>query len=69
VIVVPGPASTELGLRVAELLGAKVIPVESKTFPDGESYIRLLGDVGGETAVIVQTTSPPQDTHLISNCS
>ena len=64
-IVVPGPASTELGLRVAELLGTKVVPVESKTFPDGESYIRLMGDVGGENAVIVQATGPPQDTHLI----
>lgn len=65
VIIVPGPASQELGQKIAALLGAKVVPVESKTFPDGESYIRLGGEVKGEDAVIVQTTSPPQDTHFV----
>ncbi len=64
-IIIPGPASKELGQKIAELLGAKVVPVESKMFPDGESYIRLGGEVEDEDAVIVQTTSPPQDTHLI----
>ena len=64
-IVVPGPASQELGKKVASLLKAKTVPVLLKKFPDGESYIRLDGDVKGEEAVIVQTTSPPQDTNLM----
>jgi len=66
--VVPGPASRELGLRVAELLGADVVPVKHKLFPDGESYVRFDGSVEGETVAIVQSTYPPQDKHLIELC-
>ena len=41
------------------------IPVVSKIFPDGESYVRLEGDVQGEDVAIVQTTCPPmQDGRL-----
>ena len=64
-IVVPGPASVELGKEIANQLGAQVIPVEFKRFPDGESYIRLDGSVTGEDAVIVQTTGPPQNENLV----
>lgn len=42
-----------------------MVPVTFKVFPDGESYIRLDGNVGGEEVVIVQTTGPPQNTRLI----
>lgn len=64
-IVIPGPASQELGRKIADLLRARVVRVGFKRFPDGESYIRLDGDIKGEEAVVVQTTSPPQDTHLL----
>jgi len=63
--ILPGPASKELGEKMAKLLGLEQIPVFFKVFPDGESYVRLEGAVEGETAVIVQTTSPPQDQRLI----
>jgi ribose-phosphate pyrophosphokinase len=65
VIVVPGPSSLELGRKTAEFLKAKVVSVGFKTFPDGESYIRLEGNVEGEDVAIVQTTSSPQDSHII----
>jgi len=64
-IVVPGPASQELGQKIAELLKTKVVSVEFKRFPDGESYIRFDDDVENEDAVIVQTTSPPQNENLL----
>ncbi len=64
-IVIPGPASIELGEKIARELGVEAHPVDHRVFPDGESYIRLTAPVEGETAVIVQTTSPPQDTRLI----
>lgn len=64
-IVVPGPASHDLGFKIANLLGVKAVPVESKIFPDGESYIRFTESVKNEHVAIVQTTSPPQDTRLI----
>lgn len=64
-IVIPGPASTELGKRIARALGVEAHPMEHRVFPDGESYIRLTTPVEGEAVVIVQTTSPPQDTRLM----
>jgi len=63
--VVLGPASQQLGEKIAQLLNAETVPVAFKTFPDGESYIRLEGKVQNEEAFIVQTTSPPQDSKLI----
>ncbi len=66
-IIVPGPASTELGRRIAELLKAKAVTVEFKRFPDGESYIRFEDpeQIKNEDIAIVQTTSPPQNENLI----
>jgi len=64
-IVISGPASVELGREVAAQLKAKVVPVEFKRFPDGESYIRFDGDLRGEDVVIVQTTGPPQNENMI----
>lgn len=63
--VILGPASTQLGQKIAELLNAEAVPVAFRTFPDGESYVRLEANVQDEQAVIVQTTSPPQDPKLI----
>lgn len=64
-IVIPGPASKELGEKIAAELGAFSHPVENKVFPDGEQYVRFTAPLKGETVVIVQTTSPPQDSKLI----
>jgi ribose-phosphate pyrophosphokinase len=64
-IVVPGPASQQLGRRIADVLKARIVSVIFKTFPDGESYLRLNGDVKDEEVVIVQTTGPPQDAHIM----
>jgi len=64
-IIIPGPASRKLGEEIARALGVDAHPVEHRFFPDGESYIKYTSSVEGETAVIVQTTSPPQDTHLM----
>lgn len=63
--ILPGPASKELGEQIAKLLGIEAVPVFFKAFPDGESYVRLEKALEGETAVIVQTTSPPQDSRIV----
>jgi len=65
VIVIPGPASQDLGRKVADILKSKIVSVVFKTFPDGESYLRLDGNVKGEEVAIVQTTGPPQDVHIM----
>jgi len=64
-IIVPGPASQKLGRKIAELLKQKIVPIEFKRFPDGESYIRFDGEVENEDVVMVQTTSPPQNENLV----
>jgi ribose-phosphate pyrophosphokinase len=64
-IVVPGPASRELGALVASELGVEPHPVDHRAFPDGESYIRLGAPVQGETVILVQTTAPAPDQKLL----
>jgi ribose-phosphate pyrophosphokinase len=57
--VISGPASKELAEKISVLTGYQNIPVASKIFPDGESYVRLMGSLRGENVAIVQTTCPP----------
>ncbi len=64
-IVIPGPASQQLGRKIADLLKIRVVPLEFKRFADGESYLRFDGDVQNEDVVIVQTTSLPQNENLV----
>jgi len=64
--IIPGPASKQLGQRIAEYLKIEPTTVFLKTFPDGETYIRFeTTTLKDEEVVIVQTTSPPQDQKLI----
>lgn len=63
--IILGPASTQLGKEIANILKVETVPVAFKTFPDGENYVRLEGQVQNEDVAIVQTTSPPQDVRLI----
>jgi ribose-phosphate pyrophosphokinase len=63
--IILGPASTELGEKIAELTGYEKVLVAYRIFPDGESYVRLEGNVQNEHVAIVQTTSTAQDTRLM----
>ncbi len=63
--IVSGPASIELGDKVSELLGVPSVPLEFKVFPDGEIYLRYTEEIRNEDLVLIQTTSPPQDSRLI----
>jgi ribose-phosphate pyrophosphokinase len=63
--IIPGPASRDLGEKIAAFLNAETVPLAFRLHPDGESYVRLEGKVQGEDVVIVQTTCPPQDSRLV----
>jgi ribose-phosphate pyrophosphokinase len=63
--VILGPASTELGEKISHLTGFEKVPVTSRIFPDGESYVRLETSLHEEQVAIVQTTCAPQDTRLM----
>jgi ribose-phosphate pyrophosphokinase len=61
--VVAGPASSDLANNIAMRLEAQLTVASLRIFSDGESSIKL-GKVG-KNCVIVQSTHPPADTHLI----
>lgn len=64
-LVAPGPASPELGEKLAKALNADIVGLEYKTFPDGENKVRLLSDVRNRKVVVVQSAHPPVDSHLM----
>ncbi|MHA1194557.1 MAG: ribose-phosphate diphosphokinase [Promethearchaeota archaeon] len=61
-IMIVGPASQILGVRIAQELGIETINTETKNFPDGENYLRLnLEDesiLQGKEVIIIQSTGP-----------
>lgn len=56
--VLGGSASTRTAKELASILGADLVAVEQKTFPDGEVYVRVPAKLRDEHVVIVQTTQP-----------
>ncbi len=56
--ILAGSANPRLAERLAHEMGCSIAEVESKEFPDGEIYVRLVEDVRGEDVVIVQSTHP-----------
>ncbi len=64
-LIIPGPASKELAHRVSNIVGIKTATLESKIFPDGDSYFRINEDVSGQDVTIIQSTYPPQDRNLM----
>lgn len=63
VSVITGPGSFDLANNIARILGAQLAVANLRIFSDGESSIKL-GRVG-KNCVIIQSTNPPTDTHLI----
>jgi ribose-phosphate pyrophosphokinase len=64
-IIVPGSSNGPLAYRVAKLTGARLAKVEYRRFPDGEKYVRVLDDVGGEDAVFLQSAALSPDEYLV----
>src|SRR5918912_3522331 len=62
--IIAGPASSDLANRIASRLNAELIPAEVNIFTDGESKVRLT-NVNGRNCVIVQSTYPPTDRHIL----
>ena len=61
--VIAGPASTDLAEKIAKRLGAQLVAAELRIFSDGESKIKM--GRAGKDCVIVQSTHPPTDTHIM----
>jgi ribose-phosphate pyrophosphokinase len=53
------PGAEGCASRLAAALGAPICRIESRRFPDGETYLRVLGDIAGrEAAVVAQLRDP-----------
>jgi ribose-phosphate pyrophosphokinase len=65
VVVLPGPASLELGNCIADYLKSISIPVDLRVFSDGESKIRIDANLSNKKCIVVQSIYPPVDTHLM----
>ncbi|MFQ6010720.1 MAG: ribose-phosphate diphosphokinase, partial [Nitrososphaerales archaeon] len=59
-----GNTSSNLGNRLAELLKAPVIDVQTKVFPDGEGCLRIQGDPYGKKVLLVHSMYPEPDKRL-----
>ena len=64
-IIIPGPASKELATNVAMKIGGRIVEVECTTFPDGESRLSLSDNVGNQPVILIQSTYPPVDRHIL----
>lgn len=58
------PGNEELAENLAQLTGSETGGVETRRFPDGESYIRIHGDPKDRDAYLVCTLADP-DHHLL----
>jgi ribose-phosphate pyrophosphokinase len=54
-IVIGGSSSQDLASKVAKELGTEAGVLEIRRFPDGEKYLRVLGDVKGQEVAVVQS--------------
>lgn len=61
-ILIAGPASQILGVKIAQELGIEALNTEIKLFPDGENYLRInIEDetlIADKKVIIVQSTGP-----------
>ena len=64
-IVAAGPASLDISANLSAMLGSQLAKSTVTEFPDGESKIRVEGDFNGKSVIIVQSTYPPVDKHLM----
>lgn len=63
-LVLPLPGNERLARAVAGAAGFEIAEPEVRRFPDGESYVRLAGDVSGRDVVLVCTLADPDPAFL-----
>lgn len=65
VLVTSGSSSKFLAWNVAQQLKAKYLNTAVKHFPDGETYVRFLGEVAKEEVIVVQSLALKPNDYLI----
>jgi ribose-phosphate pyrophosphokinase len=64
-VLIAGPASSPLVNSLSNLLNLPIFVAETKTFSDGETKVRIDAELQGKNAILVQSTYPPTDQHII----
>ena len=65
-VLIAGDAHPHLARRLAQESGAALVPATVARFADGETRVRIEGEVRDADVVLVQPTSPPVNEHLMS---
>ncbi|MBI5941022.1 MAG: ribose-phosphate pyrophosphokinase [Caulobacterales bacterium] len=63
-LILPLPGAEALASEIAAGLSAELGAVETRRFPDGESYVRLPMEVAGREVIIVCTLARPDEQFL-----
>lgn len=63
-LILPLPGNEGFARRLADAGTYAIGTVETRAFPDGESYVRILSDVAGRTVDLVCTLARPDDGFL-----
>lgn len=58
------PGNEPLARALAAAIGTRVVELGARRFPDGESYVRLLGNVAGERILMACTLADPDPQFL-----
>ena len=66
IALIAGDAHPELALEIAQRAGAELIPAAITAFADGETQVRIEGDLRAADLYIVQPTSAPTNERLMT---
>jgi len=64
-LVIGGSNGEHLAIELSQLMGLELVSVEIKKFPDGETYVRILGDVSGRDVVYINSLQRSPNESLI----
>jgi ribose-phosphate pyrophosphokinase len=65
IAIISGPSSLAKSSNVAKAMNAEIVPTDLKIYSDGENRIRITKHIEGKNCVIIQSTYPPTDRHLL----
>src|SRR5947199_10398720 len=60
-----GSANRDLAERICKYVGVPLGQGTVKSFPDGETYVRIEENIRGHDVFIIQPTCPPTNQHLM----
>ncbi|HRZ39020.1 MAG TPA: ribose-phosphate pyrophosphokinase [Candidatus Paceibacterota bacterium] len=60
-----GTSNQPLAEAICKYIGIELGKCDVTRFPDGETFVKILENVRGQDAFIVQSTSPPTNHHLM----